>query len=375
MPHRRADRCRWYLREALASAIAGACRLGQQARKAREQRRPLILGYHRVVSDFAAASRTEMPSMLISQAMFERHVEAVGRSFRFVSLDEIGEHVASGEPFDEPVAAITFDDGYRDVYENAFPYLRSKGIPAAVFVVTDLIGGPLWQTHDKLYSLVGKAFNAWDDPKRRLFELMPELRIATGQLFRRRSLSSPMAAVSALLPVLPQADVLRLMNYLETRVGPAFAEAAAGRPDSSDVPLSVTWPMIHEMRRGGVTIGSHTRSHVSLPLEKPAAVKAELEGSKRVLEAALGEPIEHFAYPGGQFNAGIVGSLHEAGYRYAYTACMHRDTTHPELTLDRLLLWEGSSIDADGGFSSAVFNCQIHDLWPPARRCERTHHA
>ena len=75
MPRRRADRWRWHLRVALASAIAGACRLEQHARKAREQRRPLILGYHRVVSDFAAASQTEMPSMLISQAMFERHVE------------------------------------------------------------------------------------------------------------------------------------------------------------------------------------------------------------------------------------------------------------------------------------------------------------
>ena len=67
-------------------------------------------------------------------------------------------------------------------------------------------------------------------------------------------------------------------------------------------------------------------------------------------------------------------ALHEAGYRFAYTACPHGDAKHPALTLERLLLWEGSSVDADGEFSSAVFNCQIHDLWPPARRCERTHH-
>src|SRR5262245_211860 len=112
MSLKQADRWRWHLKVALASAIAGACRLEQQARKAREQRRPLILGYHRVVSDFAAAARTEMPSMLISRAMFERHIESIGRSFRFVSLDEIGEHAASGRPFDDPVAAITFDDGY-----------------------------------------------------------------------------------------------------------------------------------------------------------------------------------------------------------------------------------------------------------------------
>jgi peptidoglycan/xylan/chitin deacetylase (PgdA/CDA1 family) len=365
MHPRQADHWRGYLKVAMASAIAGACRLEQQAVKAREQRRPLILGYHRVVEDFASASQTDMPSMLISRTMFERHIESIGRSFRFVSLDEIGAHVSSGRPFAHPVAAITFDDGYRDVYENAFPVLRQKGIPAAMFVVTDLISRPLWQTHDKLYYLVERAFNTWDDPRSRLFELTSELGLPTGQIFRSRTaVTSSMSAVSALLPVLPQADVIRLMNSLETHVG----------PDASEIALSLTWSMIHEMRRGGITIGSHTRSHVSLPTETAAAVTEELEGSKRVLEQALGERIDHFAYPGGQFNPHVVSALHKAGYRYAYTACPHGDPSHPELTLERLLLWEGSSIDVDGRFSSAVFNCQIHALWPPARRCERMHH-
>ena len=159
MPRKRADRWRWHLRAALASTIAGACRLEQHARKAREQRRPLILGYHRVVDDFATASQTEMPSMLISQAMFERHLECDRQALplRHPRRDRRA-RVASGEPFAEPVAAITFDDGYRDMYEHAFPILQRKGIPAAVFVVTDLIGGPLWQMHDRLYHLVDKAF-------------------------------------------------------------------------------------------------------------------------------------------------------------------------------------------------------------------------
>jgi peptidoglycan/xylan/chitin deacetylase (PgdA/CDA1 family) len=364
MQPRQADRWRWHLKVALASAIAGVCRLQQQATKAREQRRPLILGYHRVVEDFADASRTEMSSMLISRAMFEQHIDWLGRSFRFVGLDEIGDHILSGRPFSEPVAAITFDDGYRDVYENAFPVLWRKGIPAAVFVVTDLVGQPLWHTHDRLYYLVDKAFATWDDPRRRLFDLLTELRIPTAEVFRSRAaFTTSMTAVSAVLPALPQADVIRLMASLESHVG----------HNANDMPLSLTWPMIHEMRRGGITIGSHTKTHVSLPMETGAAVKDELEGSKQVLEQALGEPVTHFAYPGGQFTPAVVDALDHAGYQLAYTACPHGDPKHPALTLERLLLWEGSSIDADGRFSSAVFNCQTHDLWPPARRCGRTH--
>jgi hypothetical protein len=68
-----------------------------------------------------------------------------------------------------------------------------------------------------------------------------------------------------------------------------------------------------------------------------------------------------------------VSALDTAGYRYAYTSCPHVDRVHPALTLERQLLWEGSSIDADGRFSPPVFNCQIQARWPFARRCGRRH--
>jgi peptidoglycan/xylan/chitin deacetylase (PgdA/CDA1 family) len=364
MSHSSSTRWRSYLKVGLAAAIGAACRLDQPPVRAPQYRRPLILGYHRVVEDFAAASRTEMPSMLISRGMLERHIEWIGKRFRFVSLDEIGERVTSGRPFAGPVAAITFDDGYSDVYEIAFPLLRRKGIPAAVFVVTDWIDQPLWQTHDKLYCLIDKAFHTWADPARRLREVMTGLRLPTDWIVRGRAVAaSSMSAVSTLLTTLPQADVIRLMNSLETDVP----------HDANEIPRNVTWPMVREMRRGGFTIGSQTRTHVSLPMEVLPAVKEELEGSKRVLEQALGEPSDHFAYPGGQFTPRDVRALHDAGYRYGYTACPHGDPRYPALTLERLLLWEGSSIDADGRFLSSVFNCQIHSRWPPARRCGRLH--
>ena len=81
----------------------------------------------------------------------------IGRHFRFVDLDEIGIAVRNGVPFEEPVAAVTFDDGYQDIYEHAVPILKRKGIPAAAFVVTDLIGRTSWQIHDKLYHLMAKG--------------------------------------------------------------------------------------------------------------------------------------------------------------------------------------------------------------------------
>jgi len=126
---RRARRLRWSVKSALASTIAFAHQRGLAAALARGPERPLVVCYHRVVDDFEAAARTEMRSMLTSRGMFERHLDCIGRHFRFVSLDEIGERLLSGVPFTERVAAVTFDDGYHDVYEHAYPVLKRKGIP------------------------------------------------------------------------------------------------------------------------------------------------------------------------------------------------------------------------------------------------------
>src|SRR5205814_817751 len=92
-----------------------------------------------------------------SAAMLERHLDWVGRSFRFVSLDELGQILDSDRRPDRPLAAVTFDDGYAEVYEHAFPMMTRKGIPGAVFAVADLVGTPQLMGHDRLYLLLARA--------------------------------------------------------------------------------------------------------------------------------------------------------------------------------------------------------------------------
>src|SRR5438876_1202169 len=101
---------------------------------------PFIICYHRVVENFERSMRVAIPSMLISAQMLEQHIEWLARRFSIVSLDEIGRELQSGRSLRKPAAAITFDDGYADVYHHAYPLLKRKGVPAALFVVSDLIG-------------------------------------------------------------------------------------------------------------------------------------------------------------------------------------------------------------------------------------------
>ena len=67
-----------------------------------------------------------------------------------ISLYQLLAHLTQGAPLPEKPVVITFDDGYRDNYENAFPRLVERGMTATFFVVTDFIDEqrPMYLTWD-----------------------------------------------------------------------------------------------------------------------------------------------------------------------------------------------------------------------------------
>ena len=332
---------------------------------------PLVLGYHMVVDNIAAHEGTTIPASLISRRMLERQLDWIGRRFRFVSLDELSPRLECGEPFDEPVAAITFDDGYRDVYEHAFPLLQRKGIPSAVFVVTDLIGTSRLQVYDKLYLLLARAFSTWRSVSRELARVLHTLGISLpahemdGVNQMRHLARDPYTAMRVLFTALPQAELCRVIEALEAEV--EIDESALTELHAC------SWDMLAEMRRAGVTIGSHSQTHALLPNEDWLTVLDETVGSRQVLESKLGITINHFAYPNGSFNAAAVRAVAASGYRLAYTTCRHRDPTYPLLTIPRKFLGENSCMDALGHFSPSIMSCQVNGVFDSAAGCEQNH--
>jgi peptidoglycan/xylan/chitin deacetylase (PgdA/CDA1 family) len=327
----------------------------------------VVLGYHRVVERFDQECRTMMPSMLVSRAMLERHLECLGRHYRFVSLDDIDAAVGAARR-GKPAAAVTFDDGYRDVYELAVPLLRRKGIPAAVFVVTSAVGSDQPLLHDRLYRLA--------------VELLPRWRIARGELTRVLSAAgiapahAPAILDAAVTPVaLTRAFVTELTYDDQLRLVDALLAESGAEPGLPPGALPVTWEMVREMRRAGMTIGSHTARHIRLTNETRAVQTREIAESRARLEGELGEPIVQFAYPDGDFNSASVRIVERAGYRWAYTACRHRDPHHSRLTVPRLMLWEHSSIDVSGRLSPSILRCQSKGALDGSRSCRAVAHA
>jgi peptidoglycan/xylan/chitin deacetylase (PgdA/CDA1 family) len=329
---------------------------------------PFIAGYHRVIENFDRSKKSTVPSMLISAAMLERHIEWLAKRFAFVSLDEIALHLEAGRPFRRPMAVITFDDGYSDVYYHAYPLLKRKGIPAAVFVVTGLIGTGKPQIFDRCYlmlkllakrglPLAGSISGALHDNG---FDAGPIERVGASD-------EEPFKLMTIALNAFPLYQIDAALASLEARV-----PLPAGEFDDM---APMTWEMIETMHRSGMTIGSHTASHCLLPSETPENAYMELVNSKQTLEARLRATVNHFAYPDGRFNPAVVQAVNSAGYRFAYGICQFRDRNFPLLSIPRKMLWERSCVNMLGRFSPAIMNCQVDWLFDRKDHCEHDHFA
>lgn len=352
-----------YLKSGLALGLtkSGAAGLLGSGRRSRET--PLIVGYHRVVQDFDLSATTTIPSMLISARMLEKQLDWLGRHYRLVSLEDMGKRLEEGSPT-AGTASVTFDDGYGDVYENAFSILKRKGIPATIFVVTEMVGTSLSMNHDRLYALLARALSGVAAPAGVLAGLHADcgLRIPEPRSLVRAGRTT-FTALRLFLDTLPQAAILAVIARLESRFGIL----------GTDGGLALTWDMIDEMRSAGVTIGSHGKTHAQLTHESPAVKREEISGSRQALEARLKTRVDHFAYPDGRFDSCTLIATAGAGYRFAYTVCEHRDPKFPLLTLSRRVLWEHACVDAHGAFSGAILGCLVGGVFDALSPCRRPH--
>src|SRR5262249_26049971 len=107
----------------------------------------------------------------------------------------------------------------------------------------------------------------------------------------------------------------------------AFVEALSARYGVDMAPVSdelcMTWDEIGDLAADPlVTMGAHTVNHVMLGKADEATARAELATSREVIAAALGKPVEHFAYPYG--GPDLVGTREfriaaDLGYKTAVT--------------------------------------------------------
>lgn len=117
--------------------MAAAGVLGDEALAPEETAEVPILMYHSIADEGPA----ELAPYRIAPAAFAAQLEYLkDHGYRSISLKEWGEAISERRRLPGRPIVISFDDGYRNFLDNAWPLLERTGFTATMFVVTDKVG-------------------------------------------------------------------------------------------------------------------------------------------------------------------------------------------------------------------------------------------
>ena len=221
----------------------------------------------------------------VTPHFFEKLARRLNRSrIDVVSLDEMHQRFISGA-FKRRFVCLTFDDGYKDIKQWAYPLLKKYELPFALYIPTsfpDRLGELWWIALEAVIaqnSRIGLVING----KEQFFDC--------GSVGEKRELYDE---VYRYLRSMKTEDELR--SVVRDLCACHRVDMAAFCRD-----LCMDWTELAELAADPLcTIGAHTVNHKMLmKVPDDAAVRAEIEMSRAVLEAALGRRPEHLSYPVG----------------------------------------------------------------------------
>jgi len=101
-----------------------------------------ILCYHSVDDSGSRIS--------ISPALFRSHMRLLGDlGYQTISISEIIDRLRAGRPFEKRRVAITFDDGFENLYSCAAPIMHEYGFTGTTFIISGMIGKRIrWMNQD-----------------------------------------------------------------------------------------------------------------------------------------------------------------------------------------------------------------------------------
>lgn len=216
------------------------------------------------------------------QQHFKVQLELIKSRFRIIGVKETLELVASNKPPSEPLALITFDDGYADNHQNALPILLESQAKALFFLPTDYIETgkiPWW---DAAAWLVRKSKQS-------------RIRLPGGNTEIDRDKLGVAKSIRTVLRCfkdIPEQSIAEKLASLE--------ESCQCSLDSIETTsLFMSWKQARELLEHGMGIGSHMCSHRVLSHMSADEQRFEMIQSKNTIEKQTGSIIETMAYPVG----------------------------------------------------------------------------
>jgi peptidoglycan/xylan/chitin deacetylase (PgdA/CDA1 family) len=241
-------------------------------------------------------------------------IQVIESGFEIVSLEEAHFRLIEGN-YGKPFVCFTFDDGYRDNLEYAYPIFKRHNLPFAIYVPTEYVDG---------YG------DLWWLALEKVIARVEALSVKLGGVQRRLRCNTPAAKDAAFQTIYWW---LRSIDEADARVFVReLCDSVGFIPDALCADLIMNWDEIRQLAADPlVTIGAHTRRHYALAKLTLAEARAEIVESVRRLEREVSKPCLHFSYPYG--DAASAGPrefdlVKELGLKTGVTT--HKGLIHPK---------------------------------------------
>ncbi len=306
--------------------------------RANKEPQLLVLMYHRILPRHDPRSLLEEPGMMVTPDTFRLHISVLKQYFTLVNLSDWITHKYEGKPLPNNACAITFDDGWVDNYQYAYPILKDLETPATIYLVADMIGTRqhFWPGRlALLMTTIARRYpQYWSHHELQWLQDNPDH-------YHFSDTPPTSEEISTLIACLKDYSDQEMHGRL------SHIEDVLQLETDSQPPSLLDWQQVREMLDSGlVDVGSHTCGHIRLNEKTPVKqIEDEIVNSKQVIEQHTGRAVNTFCFPNGDYCPQAI-SLVKQNYTGAVTTQSGWNTQHADIhMLHRIGIHQDISAD------------------------------
>ena len=314
----------------------------------RSETQYIIIMYHRVLNKRDDVSGIQ-PGMYVLAESLIAQIEFLQRHFNILPLSYLNGFASGKKIIGKPCCFITFDDGWLDFYEVAYPILTKAGAHATVFFPTGFIGTRNLFWTDRLLHIF-KTIN--QNTEINLSDAQHKNKYVTNIVSFQGNYEEKTEKAISFLKQMREDEIDDILSELTMTLNMDVM---------SNERAFINWDEAREMKASGlIEFGSHTVNHKILNTLQIDEIKYEIKESKETLER---ERINDgrffpFCYPSGVYDSDIEKMVKAAGYDLAVSTQKGWNSlkAHP-FTLRRM------GVHQDMTSTPAMFACKIAGIF------------
>lgn len=263
----------------------------------------IILWYHGICDDDFNLLKG-YDERHIPKSLFRKQLNFLKRKrYIFITMSELTDNIFSNKSKIRKFVVLTFDDGFKNIVENAYPIMKEFNAKGCFYLVSSLIGGNKLLWTDYIETLVRNS-------KNREFQFTFRGGKKNYKLDTKESYEMTMKDIKSKLRTISDKERKEHIQQFNNR-------------RIYDVPeefLFANWEQIRSLDKKILEIGSHTKNHPNCGnLTSNDEFEDEIKNSKIDIEKQIEYEVNHFNYPAGSYNDKAIKKVRKYGYKSAVT--------------------------------------------------------